>query len=61
MTEEFMAAVEWIAERIPGGFFIYRADETQELLYVNRFVLRIFGCDTMDEFKTRPGIIFIAE
>lgn len=37
-------------DEMPGGFFIYRADETEQLLYANKAVLRIFGCDTMEQF-----------
>ncbi len=35
-SKEGMSAAEWLAEQMPGGFFIYRADETMELLYVNQ-------------------------
>ena len=31
-SREGMSAAEWLAEQMPGGFFIYRADETMELL-----------------------------
>ena len=37
-------------EKMPGGFFIYRADEEERILYINKAVLRIFGCDTVEEF-----------
>ena len=51
-------AIEWMAEQVPGGFFIYRADESQELLYVNEALLRIFGCDTLDQFRDLTGYTF---
>ena len=51
-------AIEWIGEQIPGGFFIYRADEKMELLYVNNAVLRIFGCETRAEFNELTGNSF---
>ncbi|SCY43550.1 PAS domain S-box-containing protein [Lachnospiraceae bacterium XBB2008] len=54
-TEEGMSAAEWLAEQMPGGFFIYRADETMELLYVNQSTCDIFGCDTVDEFRELTG------
>ncbi len=47
-----MPAIEWVAEQIPGGFFIYRADDSMEMLYVNSAVLRIFDCRNLEEFKT---------
>lgn len=45
-------------DQIPGGFFIYRADEAEEILYANAAVLRLFGCDTMEEFMELTGNSF---
>lgn len=53
-----LADLERIGEQIPGGFFVYRAEEPMEMLYVNGNVLRIFGCDTLDEFKELTGYTF---
>ncbi len=36
---------------IPGGFLIYYADGDEEILYANAALLRIFGCETLREFK----------
>lgn len=47
-----------IGEIIPGGFFVYRADGSQEILYVNRTVLDIFGCGTVEEFRELTGYTF---
>lgn len=33
------------------GFFVYRADVKEEILYANPTTLRLFGCQTMDEFQ----------
>ncbi len=57
-TVEGMSAAEWVAEQIPGGFFIYRADDTMELLYVNQSTCDIFGCNTVDEFRELTGNTF---
>ena len=57
-TEEGMSAAEWLAEQMPGGFFIYRADDKMELLYVNQSTCDIFGCDTVDEFRELTGNTF---
>ncbi len=54
-SKEGMSAAEWLAEQMPGGFFIYRADETMELLYVNQSTCEIFGCGTVDEFRELTG------
>ncbi len=45
-------------EQMPGGFFVYRADESEELLYVNVATLRIFGCETRSEFDELTGGTF---
>lgn len=57
-AEHTFPVIEWVAEQIPGGFFIYRADASQELVYANRAMLRIFGCQTLDEFKMLTGFTF---
>ena len=44
-----------IAQQMPSGFFIYRADETREILYVNDILLDIFGCANLKEFRELTG------
>ncbi len=46
------------ADIMPGGFFIYRADEEETLIYANEAMLRIFQCDTMLEFRELTGNSF---
>ena len=53
-----MEMMQWMAEQVPGGFFVYRADERQELLLVNRAAIRIFGCATPEEFRALTGNTF---
>ena len=48
----------WLGNQIPGGFFIYRADETQEIIYLNQAVLNIFGCANREEFDQLTGGTF---
>jgi len=43
---------------MPGGFFIYRADAEETLIYANEAMLRIFQCDTMQEFREMTGNSF---
>lgn len=57
-TEERMPAIEWLAEQMPGGFFIYKADDSTEMLYVNKATCDIFGCDSLDEFRKLTGNSF---
>ncbi len=57
-TQEGMTAAQWLAEQMPGGFFIYRADDKMELLYVNQSTCDIYGCDTVEEFRALTGNTF---
>lgn len=43
--------IEKLTQRMPGGFFVYRADEDEKLLYANDILLEMFGCKSLDEFK----------
>ena len=45
-------------DEMPGGFLIYRAGEGEEIIYVNRSLLRIFHCDTVEEFREMTGNSF---
>lgn len=45
-------------DEMPGGFFIYRADGNEEILYANTAMVRIFGCSTMQEFRELTGNSF---
>ena len=56
--KQLLPAIEWMADQIPGGFFIYKAYDDLELLYVNRALMRIFACKTLDEFKELTGFTF---
>jgi len=58
LNEESLPILKYIAEEMPGGFFIYHADGNEELIYCNKAMLRIFGCDTMEEFKELTGNSF---
>ncbi len=45
-------------DEIPGGFLVYRADESEEIVYANRALIRIFGCNNMQEFLKYTGNSF---
>lgn len=47
MTEAFTHFMD----EMPGGFLIYYADQGEEIIYANRALLRIFQCETMEEFR----------
>lgn len=53
-----LSSIEPILEGMPGGLFIYHADGDEELMYINSAVLRIFGCDTEEEFRSLTGYTF---
>lgn len=51
-------ALKAFTDNMPGGFFIYHADEEETILYANTAMLRIFKCDTMEEFRQLTGNSF---
>jgi len=58
LAEQILSVIEQFGEYIPGGFFIYKADKDEELLYANKAVFDIFGCDGLEEFKALTGFTF---
>ncbi|MBP5200343.1 MAG: response regulator [Schwartzia sp.] len=53
-----LEALRSAAENMPGGFFIYRADGDEKILYLNDVMLDIFGCATEEEFRELTGGTF---
>ena len=51
-------SVNQLSEGMPGGFLVYRANESQEILYANKRVLEIYECETLDEFRKFTGNSF---
>ena len=45
-------------DEMPGGFFIYHADGDEKLIFANQAMLRIFQCETLDEFRALTGNSF---
>lgn len=58
LNDDTMPIVEEIGGHMPGGFFIYRADEPEELIYANKAVFDIYGCSGLEEFKELTGYTF---
>ena len=58
MNDETMHIVEEIGRHMPGGFFIYKSEGDEELLYANHAVISIFGCDDLKDFKKLTGYTF---
>ncbi|MCR4892101.1 MAG: response regulator [Lachnospiraceae bacterium] len=58
LNAQNLSVIEQFAEYMPGGFFIYKADESEELLYANQAVCEIYGCKSLAEFKELTGFTF---
>ena len=58
LNEDTLRFVEEIGRHMPGGFFIYKAEGNEELLYVNKAAIDIFGCKDIEEFKELTGYTF---
>ena len=58
LTEETLSVIEEIGGHMPGGFFIYKAEEPEELIYANKPVFDIFGCADLEEFRALTGFTF---
>ena len=43
---------------LPGGFFIYNADEGEEICFAEQNVIELFGCSSMAEFREYTGNSF---
>ncbi|MBQ7607447.1 MAG: sensor domain-containing diguanylate cyclase [Desulfovibrionaceae bacterium] len=53
-----LSLLKYIGNNMPGGFFVYKADESDRILYINDVMLDIFGCETESEFKELTGNTF---
>ena len=58
LNEQTIPVVEEIGRHMPGGFFIYKADKPEEVIYANRAVFEIFGCKDAEDFKALTGNTF---
>ena len=55
LNEQSFPVIEQITEGMPGGFFIYRAYGDEGLIYANRALIRMYGCDDLEEFQRYTG------
>ncbi|MBQ9437512.1 MAG: response regulator [Lachnospiraceae bacterium] len=58
MKKAILTQIEEMGSQLPGGFFIYTADDREEILYANDVLLEIYGCSSMEEFKELTGNSF---
>lgn len=57
-TEESLKKMEAVANLLPGGFFVYYADENEKLITFNEELLKIFKCQNQEEFIELTGNSF---
>ncbi len=55
---ELARCMKGFVDRMPGGFFVYHADGNEEIIYANEAMVRIFNCDTLEEFRKVTGNSF---
>lgn len=60
MNEEFFATRSGgiIPTGLPGGFFVYEADRDEQILFADPNVIRLYGCDTFEDFLSYVGGCF---
>ena len=58
LNEQTIPVIEEFGKHMPGGFFIYEASGEEKLLYANRAVINLFGCDDLNDFKKLTGYTF---
>ena len=58
LNEQTMPVIEQIGGNMPGGFFLYRDGGDGEILYCNRAMLEIFGCEDRAQFRALTGDTF---
>ena len=58
LSEQTFPIIEQITAGMPGGFFIYHADEEERLIYANQALIQMYGCESLDEFQAYTGYTF---
>ena len=56
--DQFMFDVEEFSKGMPGGFFVYEANEDEKLLYASDSMAKLFNCDSISEFRNFVGNSF---
>ena len=58
LNEQTMDIIRQLGRHMPGGFFIYKAEGDEEIIYANDAVISLFGCDDADDLRTLTGNTF---
>lgn len=59
LSEDMLMAANEVSEGIPGGFFAYHADGGLELISFNHELVRMYGCNSAEEFRAYVGNSFV--
>ncbi|MCR5089706.1 MAG: response regulator [Oscillospiraceae bacterium] len=58
LTKDSLEAIGYMAGQLPVGFLLYQEGESRDILYVNRLLLDIFECESVEEFRELTGYDF---
>lgn len=58
LDDRSLAVLQKVADGMLEGFFIYRATSEESLLYANPAIIKMFGCDDIDDFRKLTGNSF---
>ncbi|MDO4490664.1 MAG: PAS domain S-box protein [Lachnospiraceae bacterium] len=58
LTEENLPLLAQMSELVPGGFFVYCASGYREILFANSDLVKLFGCDDLEDFLELTGKSF---
>ena len=58
LNEQTLSVIEELGGHMPGGFFIYKAEDPEDLLYANEALFNIYGCKDREEFAALTGYTF---
>ena len=58
INEQTIPVIKQMAEALPGGFFAYHADSSEELIYFNSMLPEMYGCESDEEFRALVGNSF---
>ena len=58
INENTLPIISGLADNLPGGFFIYHAGGNENLIYYNKQIPAMYGCESGDEFIRYVGNSF---
>ena len=58
LNEQTLSVIEELGGHMPGGLFLYKAEEPCELIYANQPVFELYDCRDLDDFRTFTGFTF---